>query len=83
MDEFEDLDDVPTGKQCYVLMQEDRDEERFIRTTVVVMTEVFCRDEDLGKHIVLAKPGRSQVSRFFAELGARIVRVMEGGKRAL
>jgi hypothetical protein len=80
MEDFEEFGELPNGKQCYVLTHNDRDGNRTICTTLVVMTEVFCRDEDVGRHIRLGKPARSDVRRFFEELTGKIGRVMDGGR---
>lgn len=77
MEELDQVDDAPAGKQCYFLTQVDQEESRIIRTTLVVMTEVFCPAEDLGKHIMLTKPARSDISGFFARLSAKILRALD------
>jgi hypothetical protein len=70
--------EAPTGKQCCVFTQDDQDGSRRIRTTLIVMTEVLCEPDDLGKHITLTKPARSDISRFFADLSGKIIRALEG-----
>jgi hypothetical protein len=71
---MEAVGETPDGRQFYVLTQDENDGVCRVRTVMVM--QLSWDVEDLAEDRVRPAPGRPATIRYFADIGARMDRVL-------